>query len=129
MSKQTRQQGSSGVQVLASSWFDSFRSDMRSSSMLYRAAERSVRAVGYGTYWTAAGIYSVTAATGGLFTACMAARCGVAGHRTLRAMRVAFDGRCTVTMLPAVLAITCTVLHSNSFERFADSGNSHASML
>ena len=62
-------------EVLESSWFDSFRSDMRSRSMIYRAAEGSVRAVGVGTYWTAAGLYSVTRATGGLFTACVAQRC------------------------------------------------------
>ena len=61
-------------EVTASAWFDSFRSDMRSSSVLYRAAEASVRAVGYGTYWAAAGAYAVTRATGGLFSACTAAR-------------------------------------------------------
>ena len=64
-------------EVLASAWFDSFRSDMRSSSVLYRAAERSVRALGASTYWTAAGLYSVTKATGGLFTVCMSQRCAL----------------------------------------------------
>jgi hypothetical protein len=62
-------------EVLASSWFDSFRSDMRSSSILYRAAEGSIRAVGYSTYWTASSMFALTRATGGLLRSCVTQRC------------------------------------------------------
>jgi hypothetical protein len=63
-------------EVMESDWFDSFRSDLRSSSILYRAAETSFHAVGYGTYWAASGLLAVTRATGSLFQACATARYG-----------------------------------------------------
>ena len=82
------------TQVLASSWFDSFRSDMRSRSMLYRITEGSVRAVGLSTYWTLSGIYSVSKATGGMLTACYAARCADCSHDPAPGWRKAGQAAC-----------------------------------
>jgi hypothetical protein len=63
-------------EVMESDWFDSFRSDLRSSSVMYRAVETSFHAVGYSTYWAATGLLAITRATGSLFQACSTTRCG-----------------------------------------------------
>jgi hypothetical protein len=65
----------STLQVLASSWFDSWRRDMRASSMMYRVAEGGMRAVGQGTMWTVAAVAGVGRATTRVMTSCVAARC------------------------------------------------------
>jgi hypothetical protein len=62
------------VQVLASSWFDSWRRDMRASSMMYRVAEGGMRAVGQGTMWTVGAVAGVGRATTRVMTSCVAAR-------------------------------------------------------
>lgn len=61
-------------EVLASSWFDSWRRDMRASSMMYRVAEGGMRAVGQGTMWTFGAVAGVGRATSRAMTSCVAAR-------------------------------------------------------
>lgn len=62
------------LQVMASSWFDSWRRDMRASSMMYRVAEGGMRAVGQGTMWTVGAVAGVGRVTTRVVTSCVAAR-------------------------------------------------------
>lgn len=55
---------------------------MRASSMMYRVAEGSMRAVGQGTMWTFGAVAGVGRATSRAMTSCVAARCVIKCIRT-----------------------------------------------